>query len=73
MGFTDHFNTRLMTTLNYSAIVNLHTLKPTTAHAKSFCVFTSHFLVMAANSGDSSTEPSLLFTLLQLLLQLYSL
>jgi hypothetical protein len=36
IGFIDHFNTRLVTTFNYSAIANLHTLKTTTAHAKSF-------------------------------------
>jgi hypothetical protein len=31
IGFIDHFNTRLMTALNYSAITDLHS-----AHAKSF-------------------------------------
>jgi hypothetical protein len=36
MGFIDHFNTRLVTTLNYGAIANLHNLQTTTAHAKSF-------------------------------------
>jgi hypothetical protein len=35
-GFIDHFKTRLMTTLNYSAIADLHTSQITTAHAKSF-------------------------------------
>jgi hypothetical protein len=34
-GF-DHFNTQLMTTLNYSAIADFHTLQITTAYAKSF-------------------------------------
>jgi hypothetical protein len=29
-------NARLVTTLNYSAIANLHTLQMSTAHAKSF-------------------------------------
>jgi hypothetical protein len=36
IGFIDHFNTRLMTTPNYSAIANLRTLQITTAHAKCF-------------------------------------
>jgi hypothetical protein len=33
IGFIDHFNTRLMTTLNYSAIAELHTLQITTVSA----------------------------------------
>jgi hypothetical protein len=36
IGFIDHFNTRLVTALNYSAIADLHTLQITTAHSKSF-------------------------------------
>jgi hypothetical protein len=36
IGFTDHFNIRLVTTLNYSSIVNLHTLQITIAHIKCF-------------------------------------
>jgi hypothetical protein len=36
IGFIDHFNTRLVTTLTYSAIADLHTLQITTAHAKPF-------------------------------------
>jgi hypothetical protein len=36
IGFIDHFDTRLMTALNYSAITDLHTLQIITAHAKSF-------------------------------------
>jgi hypothetical protein len=32
IGFIQHFNTRLATTLNYRAIANLHTLRITTAH-----------------------------------------
>jgi hypothetical protein len=32
--FIDHFNTRLVTTLNYSAITNLHTLQITRPHVK---------------------------------------
>jgi hypothetical protein len=34
--FIDHFNTRLVTTLNYSAIADLHTLQMTAAHTKPF-------------------------------------
>jgi hypothetical protein len=42
-GFIAHFNIWLMTILNYSTIVELHTLQITTAHAISVCcVFTSH-------------------------------
>jgi hypothetical protein len=36
IGFIDHFNTWLVTTLNYSTITDLHNLQITTAHAKSF-------------------------------------
>jgi hypothetical protein len=36
IGFIDHFNTQLVTTLNYSAIADLHILQITTPHAKSF-------------------------------------
>jgi hypothetical protein len=36
IGFIDHFNTRLVTTLNNSIIADLHTLQITTAHTKSF-------------------------------------
>jgi hypothetical protein len=54
MYVIDHFNTRLMTTLNYSAIADFHTLQITAAHAKTFqsavCA-----LVMALNDGDFST------------------
>jgi hypothetical protein len=61
IGFIDHFNTRLVTTLNYSAVADLHTLQITRGHAKSFpvCnVFPSRFLVTASNSEDSSTAPT---------------
>jgi hypothetical protein len=54
IGFIDHFNTRLMTTLNYSAIADFHTLQITTAHAKSFQSVVSA-PVTALNSGDFST------------------
>jgi hypothetical protein len=51
----DHFNIRLVTTLNYSAIVDLRTLQITTAHDKSSqsAVFTSRSLVTASKHGDS--------------------
>jgi hypothetical protein len=35
VGFINHFNTRLVITINYSAIADIHTLQITTAHAKS--------------------------------------
>jgi hypothetical protein len=57
IGFIDHFNTQFKTTLNYSAIADLHTLQITAAYAQVFwvcCVFTSSSLVKASNSGDSS-------------------
>jgi hypothetical protein len=34
-GFIDHFNMRLMTTLNYSTTADLHILQITTPHVKS--------------------------------------
>jgi hypothetical protein len=48
--FIDHFNTRLITTLNYSAISNFRILQFTRAHAESFparSVFTGSCLVTA--------------------------
>jgi hypothetical protein len=36
VGFIDHFNTWLVTTLNYITITDLHILQITTAQAKSF-------------------------------------
>jgi hypothetical protein len=36
IAFFEDINTRLMTTLHYSAIADLHTLQITTAHTKSF-------------------------------------
>jgi hypothetical protein len=36
IGFTDHFNIRLVTTLNYSAIANLSTVQTTRAQSKTF-------------------------------------
>jgi hypothetical protein len=58
IGFTDHFNTRLVTTLNYSAIANLQTLQITTAHSKSLQSFTSRFPV----TDFQLHQPSLFFT-----------
>jgi hypothetical protein len=40
--FIDYINTRPMTTFNYSAIANLHTVQFTTAHAKSFSLLCLH-------------------------------
>jgi hypothetical protein len=51
-----HFDTRLVTTSNYSANANLHTLQITRAHAESSQSFTSHFLVTNLNNGDSSAS-----------------
>jgi hypothetical protein len=58
IGFIGHFNTRLVTALNYSAIDDLHTLEITTAHAvfSVCCVFSSCSLVTASNSGYSSAS-----------------
>jgi hypothetical protein len=33
VGFNDRFNTQLVTTLNYSAIADLHILQITSAHS----------------------------------------
>jgi hypothetical protein len=53
--FTDHFNTRPVTTLNYSAMATFHTLQITIACVKSFqCVFTSRFQVTDYKNGDST-------------------
>jgi hypothetical protein len=57
IGFIDHFNTRLVTTLNYSAITYLHTLQITTAQSKpSQSAFTRHFPVTDLNNGDFSAS-----------------
>jgi hypothetical protein len=55
LGFTDHFNTRILTALKFCAIVNLHTLQIVGTHTLMFSV-NSHFLVPASNSGDSSAS-----------------
>jgi hypothetical protein len=55
----DQFNTRLVNTINYSAIVDLHGLQITTAHAKSFQSAVSSPVVPLAtvsNSGYSSAS-----------------
>jgi hypothetical protein len=59
IGFIDHFNTRLVTTLNYSAIADLHILKITRVHVKSISacsIFTSRFQATASNSGYPSAS-----------------
>jgi hypothetical protein len=59
IGFIAHFNTLLVTTLDYNAIADLHTLQTTVVHAKSFqSAFTSRFLITDLNSGNSSTAPT---------------
>jgi hypothetical protein len=62
IGFIDHFNTRLVITLNYSVIAYPHTSQITSAHAKSYLSLlslpTSCFLVTASSSGNSSTAPT---------------
>jgi hypothetical protein len=58
-GFIYHFNIQLVTTFNYSAIADFHSLQITTAHTKSFqsAVFSSCSLATASNNRDSSTAP----------------
>jgi hypothetical protein len=58
IGFIGHFQARLLTTFNYSAIANL-TLQITRAYRLVFSVCTestSRFMVTASNSGDSSAS-----------------
>jgi hypothetical protein len=53
--FIDRFDTRLVTTFNYSAIANLHTLQITRSFlARS--VFTSICLLTASNNAYSSAS-----------------
>jgi hypothetical protein len=55
--FIHYLYTELITTSNYNTVANLHTLQIIRAHAKSSqSAFTSRFLVMDLNSGDSSTS-----------------
>jgi hypothetical protein len=57
-GFIDHFNTKLVITLSYSAITNFRSLQFTRAHVTSFTAhsdFTSSCLITASNNGYSST------------------
>jgi hypothetical protein len=59
IGFIDHLNTWHVTTLNYSAVANFNTLQFTSAHAKSFVVFSvfsSNCLVTASKTGYSSAS-----------------
>jgi hypothetical protein len=56
-GFFEHLYMQLITASNYSAIANVHTLYITSAHTKSSqSAFTSCFLVMDLNNGDSSAS-----------------
>jgi hypothetical protein len=59
IAFIDHFNKRLVNTLNYSAIADFHILQIATAQAKYFqSALTSPFPVKDLNYGDSSTVPT---------------
>jgi hypothetical protein len=61
IGFMDHFNTRLFTTINYNTITDYNILHITITHAKCFhsvAVSLSRSLVTASSSGDSSTAPT---------------
>jgi hypothetical protein len=63
IGFIDHFTTQLVITLNYSPIVDFHTLQFTGAHAKSFrarSVFISICLVTALTMSISLLPGSVL-------------
>jgi hypothetical protein len=53
-GLTDLL--QIVTTSNYTAIANLHTLQITTAHANPSQSFTSRFPVMNLSNGDSSVS-----------------
>jgi hypothetical protein len=58
--FIARFNTRLVTTLNYSAMANLHTLYKSLLHthwcSQSVTASPTHFLVISSNCGDSSAS-----------------
>jgi hypothetical protein len=59
IGFIAHFITRLGSTSNYSAIINLHNSQFITAPAKQFpacCVFTSRSPAKAENSSASRPQ-----------------
>jgi hypothetical protein len=59
IGFIDHL--QVVTTNYCNTIANFHTLKITTAHAKSFqpaAVSSSRSRVTASKSGDSSAKPT---------------
>jgi hypothetical protein len=66
IGFIDQFTTRLLITLNYSAITDFYILQITTAHGNSFqspIVSTSRSLVTALTVRILQLHrPSLLFT-----------
>jgi hypothetical protein len=55
IGFIDHL--QIVTTRNYNAIANCHTLQITAAHVKPLqSVFTCRFPVIDLNNGDSSAS-----------------
>jgi hypothetical protein len=55
--FIDHLYAPLVSTSNYDAIANLHTLQITRTHVMSFhFAFTGRFLVTDLNSEDSSAS-----------------
>jgi hypothetical protein len=54
-GFVDHL--QIVTTSNYYATANFHTLQVTRTYAESSQpTFTGRFLVTDLNNGDSSTS-----------------
>jgi hypothetical protein len=55
-GVIDHFNKRLVTTLNYSAIADLHALQITRAHNLAFAV--SYSLHQSFPGNGSSSDYS---------------
>jgi hypothetical protein len=66
LEYIDHFNTRSVNTVNYSAISDLHTLQINATHAKTFQFAVSSPVVPSltvSNSGDfsASAHTSLLF------------
>jgi hypothetical protein len=55
--FIEHLPKQLVTTSNYSAIVNFHNLQTTRVHGKSSqSAFTSRSLVTDLNNEDSSAS-----------------
>jgi hypothetical protein len=57
MDFIDHLYTWLRTTSTHNAIADIYILQITREHTKpSQSAFTSRFLVMDLNNGDSSAS-----------------